>query len=79
MQMVIENLVTRQKKNILTLPQASLSLSSDMLVHWVKVIWAKDGGSGNPWGPTIFFSEKKIHQSKNPNPNLMFSDIGAEN
>ena len=30
-----------------------------MLVHWVKVIWAKDGGSGTPWGPTIFFSEKK--------------------
>ena len=59
MQMVIENLVTRQKKNILTLPQASLSLSSDMLVHWVKVIWAKDGGAGTPWGPTIFFSEKK--------------------
>ena len=34
-------------------------LSSDMLVHWVKVIWAKDGGSGTPWGPTIIFSEKK--------------------
>ena len=30
-----------------------------MLVHWVKVIWAKDGGSGTPWGPTIIFSEKK--------------------
>ena len=30
-----------------------------MLVHWVKVIWAKDGGSGTPWGPAIIFSEKK--------------------
>ena len=30
-----------------------------MLVHWVKVIWAKDGGSGTPWGLTIIFSEKK--------------------
>ena len=35
------------------------NLSSDMLEHWVKVIWAKDGGSGTPWGPTIIFSEKK--------------------
>ena len=25
----------------------------------MKVIWAKDGGSGTPWGPTIIFSEKK--------------------
>ena len=30
-----------------------------MLVHWVKVIWAKDGGSGTQWGPAIIFSEKK--------------------
>ena len=30
-----------------------------MLVHWVKVFWAKDGGSGTPWDPTIIFSEKK--------------------
>ena len=34
-------------------------LRSDMLVHWVKVTWAKDGGSGTQWGPAIFFSEKK--------------------
>ena len=30
-----------------------------MLVHWEKVIWAKDGGSGTQWGPAIIFSEKK--------------------
>ena len=30
-----------------------------MLVHWVKVIWAKDGGSGTQRGPAIIFSEKK--------------------
>ena len=30
-----------------------------MLVHWVKVIWAKDGGSGTQWGPATIFSEKK--------------------
>ena len=34
------------------------NLSSDMLAHWVNVIWAKDGGSGIPWGPTIMFSER---------------------
>ena len=34
------------------------NLSSDMLVYWVKVIWAKDGGSGTQWGPAIIFSEK---------------------
>ena len=33
-------------------------LRSDMLVHWVKVTWAKDGGSGTPWDPTIFFQKK---------------------
>ena len=36
-------------------PESNLSL--DMLVHWMKVIWAKDGGSGTPWGPTIIFSD----------------------
>ena len=30
-----------------------------MLVHWVEVIWAKDGGSGTPWDPTIIFFRKK--------------------
>ena len=25
---------------------------------FVKVIWAKDGGSGTPWDPTIFFQKK---------------------
>ena len=34
------------------------NLSSDMLVHWVKVIWAKYDGSGTPWGSTIMFLEK---------------------
>ena len=37
-----------------------------MLVHWVKVIWAKDGGSGTPWGPTIFFFQKKKRTGLNP-------------
>ena len=35
------------------------NLSSYMLVHWVKVIWAKYGGSGTPWGLTIIFFRKK--------------------
>ena len=26
-----------------------------MLVHWVKVFWAKDGGSETPWDTTIIF------------------------
>ena len=38
-----------------------------MLVHWVKVIWAKDGGSGTPWGPTISTSLNATR------PNRMFS------
>ena len=39
-------------------PNCIVILSSDMLVHWVKAIWAKDGGSGTRWGPAIIFSEK---------------------
>ena len=31
------------------------NISSDMLVHWVRVIWAKDGGSETPWGMSRFF------------------------
>ena len=33
-----------------------------MLVHWVKVIWGKDGESGTPWGNNFF--RTKFHQSK---------------
>ena len=35
-----------REKNFCPKNDPESNFSSDMLVHWVKVIWANDGGSG---------------------------------
>ena len=44
------------------------NLSSDMLVHWVKVIWAKDGDFGPHRAEKLIFSDKTLACSNDSSP-----------
>ena len=46
------------------------NISSGMLGHWVKVIWAKNGGSGTPSGPTIICSSTETTETINTHLDL---------